>query len=306
MENVTKMRGGFRGEAAKAFYGAAAISGLAGFLAGVAFLAGSEALLDLLATLGHVCLRAWRALPDFLRIWAVPVSAIGSATGILWLVAAARRWRRTTRFLRLLSRQSVDVPAEILPLLERHGLEDRVLVVDDIRHLALTVGLLAPRIIISTGLLQALAEDELEAVLLHEQSHLQHRDPLYLLLSRTLAGAFFFLPAGRTFCQRHEAAVELAADQYVIARQGGALSLSSALVKLLRLAPARVPANLFTGVGDLRMAHLLGRDVSLPPVSLQLSVHSWIALALVIIPVAGLYGAARVLTYLPFLTQCVV
>lgn len=300
------VEGRYRVEAARTLRAAAAVSALTLIITGLAFLAGSRALRQLATTLAHACLRIWAALPDILQIALGIIVGIGVLSGALWLLSSGKRWRLTAGLVRSVRAQAVEPPSSLLRLCAKHALTRRVVVFDDARALAFTVGLIAPRIMISTALIGSLEEDELEAVLLHEQSHLQNRDPLYLLLSRTLATALFYLPVVRALAQRHQATIELAADEYVIATQGGAASLSSAMVKLLRLAPSTLVVNYFTGLADLRLSYLLGENVNLPSVSPRSSLQTCAVVAAIVMPAGVLYGLAGALNAVSFAARCIV
>jgi hypothetical protein len=139
---------------------------------------------------------------------------------------------------------------------------------------AFCVGLLRPRVYVSDAALALLGRDELRAVLAHEACHAARRDPLRLLVARTLAGVFWFVPQVSVLGRRQEALAELAADAGA-ARQVGARSLAAAL-----LAFDEVPEPP-TGVAPERVDSLLGR---LPTCDLP-----W---ALVLVTLAGLAGLA--------------
>ena len=62
---------------------------------------------------------------------------------------------------------------------------------------------------ISQGALELLSDDELEAVLAHENHHLHVRDPLRLACGRILSQALFFVPALRTLFSRYADLAEL-------------------------------------------------------------------------------------------------
>src|SRR5437588_2431038 len=68
---------------------------------------------------------------------------------------------------------------------------------------AFCAGYLRPRVYISTGALRRLSTEEFRAVLAHERHHAVRRDPLRLLVARTLADALFFLPALGRIAERY-------------------------------------------------------------------------------------------------------
>ncbi|MGH2426229.1 MAG: M56 family metallopeptidase, partial [bacterium] len=145
----------------------------------------------------------------------------------------------------------------------------------------------------------------LEAVLLHEQSHLRHRDPASLLVTRALGTAFFFAPVVKALAGRHRAAVELAADDDVIAAQGQTFSLASAVVKLLRMntLPA---AGAFMAGADLRLSRLLDGHVALPDLPQRLKVRSGTALVLMSLPMVAAYGLAETINGLSLFLRCTI
>jgi len=293
----------YRQEAARAFAAAISAAGLVVVLSGVAIWAGDTGLRQLAVTVAHACKRQWAVLPLALQVGLVASVAGGLLAAGLWVGTVVRQWRRTGAAERSVARRAVAPPPRFSQLLERHALADRVILIDDRRPIAFSIGLASPRIVLSTALLTLLEEDELEAVLLHEQSHLRHQDPARLLVTRTLGTAFFFIPVLKVLAKRHEAAVELAADDDVIAAQGQTLSLASAVVKLL--GPNRpAAAGAFMAGADLRLLRLLGEQVRLPAVPQRLKAGSGTALALMSLPVVAVYGLAETLPRLPFLLRC--
>lgn len=297
------IEGTYRKMARRAFLAATGISALV--LGIFAILAGWQAFRYWAATTAHFCLRIWAAVPEILQIMLGISAAIGLISGGLWLLSAGKQWWITAGAVRSLGRKAVDPPPRVLTLLARRSLTHRVVVYHDAHALALTLGPIASRIMISTGLIETLDDNELDAVLLHEESHLRNRDPLYLLLARALVTAFFYLPVVGALVQRYQAAIELAADEYVIGKQGGSFSLSSAIVKLLRVRPSTAIATPFTGVADLRLSYLLERDVNLPGVSQWSVLQSAAAVAAIIVPVASIYGLAGMLNHIAF-SRCIV
>lgn len=148
-----------------------------------------------------------------------------------WL-AGCNQLRRTHAAIRTILRLPHRVlPTAVADLVESLGIENRVNLVLCASPTAFCYGLLRPRICITSGLLAALAPDELEAVLRHERHHLRRYDPLRVLLWTMISGTFWWLAeqADQAHLLR-----ELAADRTVIAEQGRT-PLASALFKLLTL-----------------------------------------------------------------------
>jgi len=295
--------GTYRREAARAFAAAISVAGLFLALSSVTIWVGSAGLRLLAATLAHACQRLWAVVPPALQVGLLASVAGGLLATGFWAGTMIRQWRRTEAAASSVARCAVALPSHLSRLLDKHALADRVILIDDRRPTAFSIGLATPRIVLSTGLLDLLDEDELEAVLLHEQSHVRHWDPAGLLVTRTLGTVFFFIPMCQALARRHQAAVELAADDDVIAAQGQTLSLASAVGKLLR-PNALAGAGAFMAGADLRLSRLLGEQVMLPGIPRRLKAGSGMALALMSLPVVAVYGLAETLTLLPFLLRC--
>ena len=125
----------------------------------------------------------------------------------------------------------------------------------DPRPQAFCVGLLRPRIYLSTGTVDILDERELDAVLAHEAHHAARRDPLRVLVARVLRDALFFLPVMGHVAERYAALAEIAADEAAVRRSGQPGPLASAMLTFDERAPAGA-----VGIAPERVDHLLGHD----------------------------------------------
>src|SRR5207253_686733 len=115
-----------------------------------------------------------------------------STIGTLLAVRVLYRQLRATRHLqRLVLASQVTTDVDLARLAEQRRL--RVQVVDASEPYSLTYGWLAPRVVVSRGLLDSVEPDELDAVLVHERYHVRNLDPLKIVIARTLPVAFFFL-----------------------------------------------------------------------------------------------------------------
>jgi beta-lactamase regulating signal transducer with metallopeptidase domain len=171
-----------------------------------------------------------------LLIGSVAVAAV--FLGARGLVRQLRAGRRLERELRLLGPLPGSAAAQVI---------------DDDRPRAFCIGLLSPRIYVSRGALEILGDEERAAVLAHEAHHARRRDPLRLLLTRTVADGLFFLPVVRRLSERCAALAELAADEAAVRARGGRHALASAL-----LAFDAQPTAAGVGIAPERVDHLLG------------------------------------------------
>ncbi|MGH2405032.1 MAG: M56 family metallopeptidase [bacterium] len=295
----------YRQEAARALGFAVIVSAAMFVISVIAILASRGALQTVALRFASACARLWAAVPYALQV-VLGIVVIGGilAAGAGVYVVGKQWWATRTR-MRVLSAVAVVPPPSLQPLLGRYDLVDCVDLIETSSPLALTAGFIRPRIVLSTGLVALLDATELEAVLLHERSHLQHRDPAYLLLARALAAAFVFVPIVGWFVSRYLAAVELAADDEAIAVQGDALHLLSAMVKVLRRGAAS-PAGAFTAAGDLRLSRLLDGAVRLPQASHGVIVQSAVVGVFLAAPAAVVFLLAADVSRLSFLLRCMV
>src|SRR2546430_1444798 len=137
---------------------------------------------------------------ELTAVTVVAGSAVAAIVGALRVAWPAARGTRALR--RLLHSAGQPVPASVAAVTGELGIAERVDVVATGEAFAVTHGLLRPRILLSTGLVEALDTAELTAVLVHERHHLARRDPLRLLAAGLLAGYRWYPPPPRWWAQR--------------------------------------------------------------------------------------------------------
>ncbi len=167
-----------------------------------------------------------------------------------------RGWHAVRRSLSPLESMSPVAGDRVWLAAVASGLDPaRLRVVDGLPNPAFTVGLLSPRIYVSSTLETHLSQAELEAVVSHEAAHVNRRDPLRVSACRFLSCTLFWLPALRRLADDVADEVEIAADDY--AAKGRPLVLASAIV---RLAGWR-QQNLWSGAVGFQRDDLLDRRV---------------------------------------------
>jgi Zn-dependent protease with chaperone function len=129
------------------------------------------------------------------------------------------------------------------------NLADRLVLIESEEPFSFVYGLLTPRVAVSTALCATLSDDELRAVLVHEEYHVRNLDPLKATLSRVLTDGLFFLPVLGLLRSRYAADRELAADRRAVAACGRG-ALAGALLRVVR-GPDGLDLDVATGlVGD--------------------------------------------------------
>jgi hypothetical protein len=204
------------------------------------------------------------------------VVAVGTAIG----AQSVRRQLAATQAL------AVDVAARTVPptvsmeeAVSRAGLAGRVDVVDDVQPYSFTYGLSRPRVAISTGLIDAVGGEELEAVLHHERYHVRNADTLKVVVARAAPSALFFLPALGVWRHRYLTGRELAADRAAV-RASSERALTGALFKALdgpTWGDLGTAAALGGGVLDQRVEQL--EDGTEPPLPRVPRRAAWLTVA---------------------------
>ncbi len=140
------------------------------------------------------------AWPAETTLWRAPL-ARGAALILLMFVLGelGRRWWMTQRFVAQLNSWVMDdLPPRLARLFDRLDLpRPPVVLITDV-PLAFCLGWLRPRICLSTGLADSLSDDELLAVLWHEEHHRRATIPCAACWLRRSARPCSFCPSPRT------------------------------------------------------------------------------------------------------------
>jgi Zn-dependent protease with chaperone function len=228
--------------------------------------------------IGVVCLYALHAL-------LAPVHGFFHVLLIAGLACATwdrlRAWRRQRAVLRALPCVQPSADDAFGRAARDAGIDPaRILVIEGLPTPALTVGLLAPRILVAYALARQLDPAQLTAVLAHEGAHLRRRDPLRVFLLRFLTRVLFWLPTLERLGDEFLEDAEIQADDYAAraGRDGGSVERSLALASaLITLAGAYCPhpiAEPGIGIRPLTSTGLLGRRVrrlagEVPPIEIR-------------------------------------
>ncbi len=97
------------------------------------------------------------------------------------------------------------------------------------------VGLIRPMILVPGRLVRELNDDELRAIVLHEDAHRRRRDPLRAALQRLGLALFFFYPPLYLVLRRLRSTAEYACDENVVQAGVPALTYARALARTLSL-----------------------------------------------------------------------
>jgi Zn-dependent protease with chaperone function len=227
-------------------------------------LAGRPALLALVGGL-VVARLAWHpgraicgqmTMAGCLGVAVLVVAALGLGS---WIVRAA--WLAATAARAVAGLPRLAAPAALVAAAGRSGVSDVVCVAGPVAS-AFCAGLLRPRVVVTSGMVAALAAEELDAVLVHEAEHARRRDPLRRLAGRAAADVLVWLPLVGWWTSRRLEEAELAADRAAIDRVGRTPLARALRATATPATPAAVGAR-FDGAGPARVTQLLGDE--LPP-----------------------------------------
>lgn len=196
------------------------------------------------------------------NLWpAVAFFALVGTGAVLAGRSVVRQVQATGRLADHVHGGRVAASADVEAAAVRCGLAGRLDVLESDQSFSFAYGLLSPRVVLSRGLVEQLAPEELEAVLQHEGYHVRAYDPLKVVLARAVAPALFFLPVLRYLHERYVAGRELAADHRAL-RSAGRAPLAGALFKVVR-GPGWSELGAAAAIGgldllDVRVAQLEG------------------------------------------------
>lgn len=243
----------------------------------------------------RTCVAAVYALGRDLPPLGAVVLALAVGSIVATVVSVIGLLRRTARVTR---RAPIAAPTGLLAAAERVGVAPQLRVFADDAALAYTAGLVRPRIWVSTALALDLTADELDAVLWHEREHLLRRDPLRVVIARTIASLFLVVPAVRLAATRFEVAKELDADRAAVRAQRGPAALAGALVALgSRPGSAELAIGAWS-MTNVRVDQLCGEDPAslLPRGSARVR---WLSIAALVLALLLTFGQAARANVLP-------
>ncbi len=169
---------------------------------------------------GLPCTSTFWAHPVLL--WTATATTLATAVtlGVRLAGGAHRQWWSTRRLLHSLATHRKPDSPKLRRAAERAGVTVPLVEVAAPEPFACCYGLLRPRILVTSGLTDLLDEQQLAAVLAHEQHHADRRDPARIATLRLLGQFAILFPALRELTDHQAVLTELAADQHAVIRVG--------------------------------------------------------------------------------------
>ena len=137
------------------------------------------------------------------------------------------------QWLRYTLKSKISTDSSVKELIVFLGIQDKTVVVESEKHFAFCLGIRDPKIYISTGLINYLNKKELEAVLRHEQYHLENHDTFIMTIASIAHWMFPFFPLLGDLIKKYRIDREIKADTHAVTYMNDSSHLISALRKLL-------------------------------------------------------------------------
>lgn len=143
--------------------------------------------------------------------------------------------RNTNKFVKQhLANRKLFQSAKLKKAAQFLGMSNTVIEIEDHQPVVFCFGFRTPKICISSGLIEKLSNQELKAVLLHEQYHLKSYEPIKLFLVKIMAKIWIFVPGIRSLSLQYLTYSELAADEFATDGFKNKIFLARALAKIMR------------------------------------------------------------------------
>jgi Zn-dependent protease with chaperone function len=173
-----------------------------------------------------------RGLATVAMLLVTPLVVVAATGTALACHTLARQTLASVKLSRRVRALRAPLPDRLAAAAAATGLRGRVVLVEASTPFSYAYRILSPRVVVSRGLLEALRDQELRAVLEHERYHVVNLDPLKLTIVRTIRAAMFMLPALDALQRSYLAGRELAADRRAVALCGRG-PLTAALLKIV-------------------------------------------------------------------------
>lgn len=179
---------------------------------------------------GHSRQHKQLIIPLGFRSWIVATWGVLILLRLVHFSRAVRRVHRVRRDASALSSAQVGIASQIL------GADYRVALLESTAiHDPVTVGLLHPAILLPSKVLPELGEQDLSAILAHEQGHIRRKDFLIHILCEWISLPVAWHPGIRYLMSKISQTREFACDDYAAARLGKRRSYANSLLRLASL-----------------------------------------------------------------------
>lgn len=169
------------------------------------------------------------SIPQYVSV--IPLISIAMILGfaVIKLLASTLK----IQILKKKLRRGIVKRHKIYKLIKNLNLEKRTALIKSGKKFAFCLGIRNPKIYISTGLASHLSLKEIEAVLRHEQYHLENHDTITMIIASAVRSMFPFFPLLDDLIKNYRIEREIQADLFAIKKVEDSQPLISALKKSL-------------------------------------------------------------------------
>ncbi len=154
---------------------------------------------------------------------------------LIFIFKAISLFFNTRKFVKDNLSQRKNVSIKLKKVSSELNLLERVIEINKQEPLVFCFGFWQPKICLSSGLVDNLSQEELEAIILHEAMHVKMGEPLKTMIVKILTHAFFFIPGFSALAKRYFTFAELSADENATYGFTKKESLARALYKMIKL-----------------------------------------------------------------------
>lgn len=139
------------------------------------------------------------------------------------------------QYLRYTLKDKITLDSRVNKVIQSLRLEEKAVVIKSQDKFAYCLGIRTSKIYISTGLISQLSLKEVEAVLRHEQYHLENHDTFTMIIASVAHSLFPFFPLLGDLIKKYKVEREIQADKFAVEKVGSSEPLIFALKKILAL-----------------------------------------------------------------------
>ncbi len=173
-------------------------------------------------------------VPSVTGILCVSATVLCVSLFAIQIVFSDRFIKRLFRFISLSSNDYPELQSKVGELAQKLSIKaPRIGLIEDLRPNAFTVGYgHKTMVVVSTGLLDIVNEEELSAVIAHELAHIKNHDFVFKATSSALTALSFFNPLAYFASSAAQREREFLADEKGVRQVTNPTALSSALAKI--------------------------------------------------------------------------
>lgn len=179
----------------------------------------------------YICQSALQSLPNTFNYLVWGITAIIIMKIITDYISIQKQIKKFAR---------IATPQNLSKLLIKHNILDKVIIYKNSEPEAYCIGLLKPKIYISSKLIKIMDENELESILVHEMYHMQNRNNLILFIFKYFSYILFPFPFIKDLHKQYELQAEIEADKMASISLNKHNPLLKALKKLLLYEPPSI------------------------------------------------------------------